>query len=302
VEEERLFPSENDKVPSPYSPAIMAAREQGDMSPYYLWHRVVEEYTRRNLTFPSDKLIAISGIASWFETRVMGPRSELSSEAYLTGLWRQNLIVNLLWTSGRDWASETRHAAEYRSPSWSWASMEGPVEYRSYYLSFARREILAAVINNVRDGCLAICGRVMEATLRRPTARKIRNILKRRDEMISGWREATLVWPGDPTREHKVIADDRLVDTVTKALNNVLGPAAFRRALLPGTEIRLVRLFRGKEYDDLLEEERGDDFDIALVLKKSTRVPDTYERIGMVNVRSSWSWFDYTAVQMVRII
>jgi hypothetical protein len=79
----------------------------------------------------------------------MGPRSEFSSEAYLTGLWRQNFIVDLLWTAGRDWASETRHAAEYRSPSCSWASMEKPVEYRSYYLSFARQETIAAVKDNL---------------------------------------------------------------------------------------------------------------------------------------------------------
>jgi hypothetical protein len=46
-----------------------------------------------------------------------------------------------------------------------------------------------------------------------------------------------------------------------------------------------VRLFRGRKYDELFEEERGDNFDIALVLKRSTRVPDTYERIGMFSRR-----------------
>jgi hypothetical protein len=89
---------------------------------------------------------------------------------------------------------------------------------------------------------------------------------------------------------------------VTRTLSNAVGPAAFRRALLPGTKIRLVRLFRGKKYDDLFEEERGDAFDIALVLKKSTRVPGTHESIGMVHVKSSWSWFDYKALQMVSIM
>ncbi|KAI0325001.1 HET-domain-containing protein [Cubamyces sp. BRFM 1775] len=77
---------------------------------YERWWRIVEDYTRRKLTNPSDKLIAISALAEMFAP-TLGPD-------YLAGLWRRTLIFDLLWSCGSPCSLEP---TEYRAPSWSWA-------------------------------------------------------------------------------------------------------------------------------------------------------------------------------------
>jgi len=90
------------------------------------WIPVVEIYTRSALTFPKDKLVAISGMAR-----------ELSGDMkceYLAGLWRRDLEHQLLWKV------RTPHPAtkkeDMRGPSWSWASVDGSIEipeWRGYF-------------------------------------------------------------------------------------------------------------------------------------------------------------------------
>jgi hypothetical protein len=88
-----------------------------------IWHTILEQYTRCLLTFPKDKLVAISGMAKLFR--------EPLSDAYCAGLWIRRMPIELLWTRGiRDspkpaLLKSTREC--YRAPSWSWASIDEPV-------------------------------------------------------------------------------------------------------------------------------------------------------------------------------
>jgi hypothetical protein len=56
-----------------------------------IWSSVIEHYSRRNLTFSSDRLVAISGVAKWLQKR--------TGYEYVAGLWRKNLEQQLLWTT-----------------------------------------------------------------------------------------------------------------------------------------------------------------------------------------------------------
>lgn len=81
------------------------------------WYTVVEEYSKRSLTVPSDNLIGLAGIAKRFSLQAKGAGD------YLAGLWRGNLACDLLWhllnpTSKLDSA-----------PSWSWASRKSEASY-----------------------------------------------------------------------------------------------------------------------------------------------------------------------------
>ncbi|VTT81616.1 unnamed protein product [Fusarium fujikuroi] len=53
------------------------------------WYRLVQLYGQRHLSVPSDKLPAISGLASIFAERL--------GDQYLAGLWRSDLMVGLCW-------------------------------------------------------------------------------------------------------------------------------------------------------------------------------------------------------------
>ena len=88
-------------------------------SPIYVWQQITQSYCRTGLTFERDKLVAISGIANKMDKSTQG---QLGS--YLSGLWEHDLWKQLTWKAD---PGVCRRPAVYRAPSWSWASVEGPV-------------------------------------------------------------------------------------------------------------------------------------------------------------------------------
>ncbi|KAK0631308.1 heterokaryon incompatibility protein-domain-containing protein [Immersiella caudata] len=85
------------------------------------WFRATEVYTSRELTVPGDKLPALAAIAEEYRL-VQGPQAG----TYLGGLWKEDFLLQCLWTVTAA-AREVRRPAEYRAPSWSWASVDGSV-------------------------------------------------------------------------------------------------------------------------------------------------------------------------------
>lgn len=83
------------------------------------WNAIVAKYTECKLTYPSDKLIAISGLA-----RRHCRQMDVDTSSYLAGLWRETLPQGLLW-----YGVEYNKTNELTAPSWSWAHVDGPIEY-----------------------------------------------------------------------------------------------------------------------------------------------------------------------------
>jgi hypothetical protein len=83
---------------------------------FQAWQAIIEEYTRCDLTFEKDKLIAISGVASRMKEHIRC--------RYLAGLWEHHLLTQLLWDMGIG----GKRLQTYQAPSWSWASTIGQVE------------------------------------------------------------------------------------------------------------------------------------------------------------------------------
>ena len=81
------------------------------------WNYLVLNYTKCNLTMSKDKLAAISGIV-----KRMQP---LFKTDYLAGLWRDNLVEQLLWRV--ESYEQAGKRPKYRAPSWSWASIDAPI-------------------------------------------------------------------------------------------------------------------------------------------------------------------------------
>ncbi|KAH8760352.1 heterokaryon incompatibility protein-domain-containing protein, partial [Diaporthe sp. PMI_573] len=91
------------------------------------WHGVVRDYSDRDLTEFTDKFPALSGLAAVI--REYKP----ANCRYLAGLWEDNFLSDLGWVSwSRDGVSITNtRYPEYVAPTWSWASVAGPVLYSS---------------------------------------------------------------------------------------------------------------------------------------------------------------------------
>lgn len=94
--------------------------------PQEFWRELVREYTDKNLTFSHDKLPALSGIASRMPAAVMG--------SYVAGLWERDILRQLVWYVPSYVNVQWRRHTSYVAPSFSWASIDGPVLWKDWYL------------------------------------------------------------------------------------------------------------------------------------------------------------------------
>ncbi|KAH8686168.1 heterokaryon incompatibility protein-domain-containing protein [Ilyonectria robusta] len=78
------------------------------------WYGLLWGYGGRKLTWASDKLPAMSGLARIYH--------EILQDEYLAGVWKTNIVEGICW-QGLDCSSPPND--EYRAPSWSWASVDG---------------------------------------------------------------------------------------------------------------------------------------------------------------------------------
>ncbi|KAF2690627.1 HET-domain-containing protein, partial [Lentithecium fluviatile CBS 122367] len=87
------------------------------------WSELVNFYSDCKLSKMSDKLIALAGLAE--EMRLA------TGDYYLAGLWKKDLEKQLCWNTtvqpGRRHKVNRSRIPYYLAPSWSWASLDGPV-------------------------------------------------------------------------------------------------------------------------------------------------------------------------------
>jgi hypothetical protein len=96
---------------------------QDDASMREQWRTIVEEYTDCELTFNSDKLIALAGISARHQMLLNHQHEgKIGEGLYLAGLWGSDILSGLLWhvrgsTSGGIPTLSPRSSV-YRAPSW----------------------------------------------------------------------------------------------------------------------------------------------------------------------------------------
>lgn len=87
------------------------------------WKNAVNLYSSGNLTYESDKLVAIAGIARYMHSFWPDPTTR-----YLAGLWSHNLVFSLAWRRS-SLAPFPSRPERYRAPTWSWAAVNGEIEF-----------------------------------------------------------------------------------------------------------------------------------------------------------------------------
>lgn len=81
------------------------------------WRGIVEQYSQANLTYGSDRLPALSGVAA--------RQQQVTGDQYLAGMWRESLITQLPWKL----VGAKSRRPDWRAPTWSWASIDGQARY-----------------------------------------------------------------------------------------------------------------------------------------------------------------------------
>jgi hypothetical protein len=147
----------------------LLARAHCDLETAYNdWYlQIVKPFTYRKLSQAPDILPAISAVAEKFQA-VLG-------DHYLAGLWNADLKRGLLWRCRHPGVAHP--TAEYRAPSWSWASVEVPVDFGfithncdyTYHLKVHHVQCTRAspeiAFGEISEGWLLVSGRVWTVRL-----------------------------------------------------------------------------------------------------------------------------------------
>ena len=102
-----------------------------------VWTQVIKNYSSRQLSKQSDKLIALDGIAQ--------PLSALLGEPLVAGMWETHMWRQLIWWKARPQpASVSQHQSLFPAPTWSWLGSDGPVFYHTTLISKAHSSSIKA--------------------------------------------------------------------------------------------------------------------------------------------------------------
>ncbi|KAF2266549.1 HET-domain-containing protein, partial [Lojkania enalia] len=100
----------------------------------YAWWRksVVRQYSVLDLTLETDRLPALSGLATTIRS--------MTRDQYLAGLWVSDLSQGLLWTPFHRAENTYRPSkslvpSKYLAPSWSWASLNTDIVYGRFNMT-----------------------------------------------------------------------------------------------------------------------------------------------------------------------
>ena len=94
------------------------------------WDAIIELYTALRISFDSDKLPAVAGLAS--SVSIVEPGAP--GDGYLAGLWQSSLPAYFLWKTTKNELSRalpTRPEGRLIAPTWSWASIRGKISLAS---------------------------------------------------------------------------------------------------------------------------------------------------------------------------
>lgn len=122
----------------------------------YTFYGLVAIYTTRALTMPQDRLIAISGIANAM-LAIYGGVNE-----YYAGLWRRSLQKSLLWRVNP--GCQTKPPPRYQAPSWSWAAVNGGVNFQALYRNIELEDLQLNISVELEEPSVP-CGAVREGRL-----------------------------------------------------------------------------------------------------------------------------------------
>ncbi len=154
-----------------YSPVFRWDRSQRRPDPDLAearthWTYIVEEYTKRNLSFSKDRLPALAAFARY--------RNDIVQQGeYLAGIWSYDLVGQLLWKTVDE---TTPFEPCPTAPSWSWAFVNRAVLF-DRWISLLRGKNKARVTSysidlvnpnvpfgEVRQGVLTLCAKMLKPT------------------------------------------------------------------------------------------------------------------------------------------
>lgn len=131
--QDQFYANEEDRIFPVMARAAVSGSFHTWQRLYEIWARLIEDYTCRKMTFREDKFAALAGLTTAFKRQLQ--------DVSIAGLWRADFHMGLLWSVESYSSIDTIYleysrykAPEWKAaipgiPSWSWASIDGPIYY-----------------------------------------------------------------------------------------------------------------------------------------------------------------------------
>lgn len=290
------------------------------------WNAIVEEYTKRSLTNPSDKIAALAGIHKYFQQNsvVIPEALQVAQHIYA--------VKSLLWAMDTAYCGPTRRRPEHDAPSWSWISMEGPVlkEYIEFSNLTSRnvtccidKGLVHALPNglNHKERRLRINGRLALAKVRVGRTRKYTELVNNHRDNNGAYLKQTISYVGLLERngvEHMYDPDESVSEGYMCSLVRHYWErhvtSLYRRVCELELEVRCLEIADMVNFEKQIirkdghmdhnranvEKQKGW---LALVLRRSSGgEPGQYVRIGIGCFNQNTRWFEGTERQWIEII
>jgi hypothetical protein len=113
------------------------------------WSELLDEYSELEMTYPTDRLPAIAGLARVASLVLPG--------RYLSGIWEKNLSSGLFWAPRR---RPMKLVNERCAPSWSWASTSDPIKSAGVGGQNSRITLLQILTSSNGSEILEVSGQI----------------------------------------------------------------------------------------------------------------------------------------------
>jgi len=255
-----------DGKPKIQAQGITTKLEQSTDGLYRQWDSLCVAYSELLLSHQSDKLLALSGLAKEFQTF-------LPEDTYVAGLWRNTLPRSLQWTAGRNSLLGPPRRRPNVAPSWSWASIEGPIKAAELPRDRKHREVSKIVRIHVEPEFGDPTGRIREAHM--DICGFLRPVTIEDNHKENGTFPPTF----DSRRELRFHGGGQAVT------DRAVGIDGFSYSLDLGGEQEIVEGYF--LFIDIRVRDRNTSNCISGLLLEITETANTYKRLGTLSVRGS---------------
>lgn len=223
------------------------------------WSNLVQDFTCRDLTYASDRLAAISGLAS-------SAQPSAPDIAYYAGFWSDSLPHALFWRciphtrNISPTSKPSRRVSGAHAPTWSWASITGRVMlgYKNTTLESNMKEIQIKCIPAGKNRYGSVKGASLTVKAHVLRGKVFQNADGRADQEFQ-------------IRLSRMEKDDKdLFSPAGATFLDVIGDK--KPEISHGDEVVLIN-----QYDIGPSDWRGQ----SCLLLKETNVPGTYQRVGL---------------------
>jgi hypothetical protein len=141
------------------APRILDTLENlGESNAFDLWHEAVTKYTYRTGSSSGETYAVLGNLARLFRKHIPGE--------YIAGVWEEDFLRSLAWGAFSTTTAGMRPAKRhdtYIAPSWSWASVDGPISFSAIKgQTSSSRERVPRIINTHQKGSLSITSHNIE--------------------------------------------------------------------------------------------------------------------------------------------